>query len=86
MCVSLQLSEEMGLNYSSAFAAKCCPLFQQTRLPSRIYGPFNSILVDRAAGHDPDCILEILINRAAFLKIRRIMKSVTYSSVIGTTH
>lgn len=85
MCVPLQLSEEMGLNYSSAFAAKCCPLFRQTGLPRRIYGPFNSISVDRAAGHDPDCIAEILINGAGFLKIRRIIKSVTYAPVIGTT-
>lgn len=79
MCVPFQLSEEMSLNYSSAFAAKCSPLFQQTRLPRRIYGPFNSISVDEAAVYDTDCILKILINGAGLLKIRRIIKSVTNS-------
>lgn len=85
MCVPLQLSEEMSLNYSSASAAKCSPLFQQTRLPRRIYGPFNSISVDGAAADDPDCIPEILINGARLLKIRKIIKSVTNSLVIGIT-
>lgn len=85
MCVPLQLSEEMSLNYSSATAAKHSPLFQQTRLPSRIYGPFNSISGNGAALCDTDCIPEILINGTGLSKIREIIKSVTITLVIGTT-
>ena len=85
MCVPLQLSEEMSLNYSSATAAKHSPLFQQTRLPSRIYGPFNSISGDGAAFCDTDCIPAILINGTGLSKIREIIKSVTITLVIGTT-
>lgn len=68
MCVPLQLSEEMSLNYSSATAAKYFPLFQQTRLPSRIYGPFNSISGDGAALCDTGCIPDILINGTGLSK------------------
>lgn len=84
MCVPLQLSEEMSLNYSSATAAKYFPLFQQTRLPSRIYGPFNSISGDGAALCDTGCTPDILINGTGLSRIREIIKSVTLTSVIGT--
>lgn len=84
MCVPLQLSEEMSLNYSSAIAAKHSPLFQQTRLPSRIYGPFNSI-----SGMEQHCVIQtvyqILINGTGLSKIKKIIKSVTITLVIGTT-
>lgn len=80
MCVPLQLSEEMSLNYSSAFAAKCSPLFQ-TRLPNTIYCPFNSISVDGAAMADLDCIYQ---SGTGLLKIRKIIKSANNSLVIDT--
>lgn len=84
MCVPLQLSEEMSLNYSSAAAAKRAPLFQQTRLPSRIYGPFNSILGDGAALCDTDSVPEILIHGTGLSEIRQIIKPVTITLVIST--